>query len=84
MDQLTPNKEIQSRLARYRKFAQQHIPAIEGSLFFSRLNIYYFTGSYANGVFWLPVEGEPILFCRRGLDRAKIETPFKNIVQLLK
>ncbi len=82
MDQHTPSKEIQSRLARYRKFVQQYFPAVEGSLFFSRLNIYYFTGSYANGVFWLPLEGEPILFCRRGLERAKIETPFKNIVQL--
>jgi Xaa-Pro aminopeptidase len=43
------------------------------------LNIYYFTGSFANGVFWLPLEGEPVLFCRRGKERAKIESPIDHI-----
>jgi Xaa-Pro dipeptidase len=43
------------------------------------LNIYYFCGSFASGVFWLPIDGEPILFCRRGAERAKIESPLNNI-----
>jgi len=46
---------------------------------FSRLNIYYFTGSFANGVFWLPISGEPVLLCRRGAERARIESPVKHI-----
>jgi len=46
---------------------------------FSRLNIYYFSGSFASGVFWLPLDGEPILFCRRGDERAKIESAIKLI-----
>ncbi len=59
---------------------RQYLPQAEGAFIFSRLNIYYFTGTFANGVFWLPLEGEPILFCRRGAERAKIETSIKNIV----
>ena len=46
---------------------------------FSRLNIYYFTGSLANGVLWLPLVGEPVLFCRRGAERARIESPVRHI-----
>ena len=50
-----------------------------GLLIFSRLNIYYFTGSFANGVFWLPLHGEPVLFCRRGVERSRIESPLTHI-----
>jgi len=46
---------------------------------FSRLNIYYFSGSFASGVFWLPLSGEPVLLCRRGDARAKIESPINHI-----
>lgn len=46
---------------------------------FSRLNIYYFSGSFASGVFWLPLDGEPVLFCRRGEERAKLESPLRHI-----
>jgi len=46
---------------------------------FSRLNIYYLSGSFASGVLWLPLEGEPILFCRRGAERAEIESTLHEI-----
>jgi Xaa-Pro aminopeptidase len=77
----TPTEEINSRWERYRGFLSKYLPQCEGAFIFSRLNIFYFTGTFANGVFWLPREGEPILFCRRGAERAEIETPIKNIVQ---
>lgn len=81
MNQPTPTEEIKSRWNRYKQLISQYIPEAEGTFIFSRLNIFYFTGSFANGVFWLPSEGEPILFCRRGAERAEAETPLKNIVQ---
>jgi len=77
----TPAKEIHSRWKRYKGFLQQYLPQAEGAFIFSRLNILYFTGTFANGVFWFPIEGEPILFCKRGAERAEIETPVKNIVK---
>jgi Xaa-Pro aminopeptidase len=78
---ITPATEIYSRWKRYREFFSKHLPQCEGSFVFSRLNIFYFTGTFANGVLWLPAEGEPILFCRRGAERAEIETPIDNIIQ---
>jgi len=80
MTKYTPTKELNSRWKRYNKLLRQLLPQTEGTFIFSRLNIFYFTGTFANGVFWLPIEGEPILFCRRGAKRAEIETPIKNIV----
>jgi Xaa-Pro aminopeptidase len=72
-------KELASRWDRCKKLLHQFIPQAQGILVFSRLNIYYFTATFANGVFWLPLSGEPVLFCRRGEERAKIESPVNLI-----
>lgn len=81
MNKITPATELQARWQRYRTFLGKYLPDCQGAFIFSRLNIFYFTGTFANGVLWLPIEGEPILFCRRGAERAEIETPVKHIVQ---
>ena len=70
-----PAQELSLRWDRCKNLLHQYIPQAQGLLVFSRLNIYYFSGSFANGVFWLPFSGEPVLFCRRGEERAKIESP---------
>jgi len=72
-------KELASRWDRCRILLRQLVPQAQGILVFSRLNIYYFTGTFANGVFWLPLSGEPVLFCRRGDERAKIDSPINRI-----
>jgi len=74
-----PFNELKSRWQRCQSMLQEYIPEAEGLLIFSRLNIYYFTGTMGNGVFWLPVEGQPVLLCRRGLERAKLESPLEHI-----
>lgn len=79
MNDIIPAQELASRWDRCKKLLHQFIPQAQGILVFSRLNIYYFTGSFANGVFWLPISGEPVLFCRRGDERAKIESPINHI-----
>lgn len=74
-----PLEELTSRHNRCRNLLKMHSPSAGGLIVFSRLNIYYFTGTFSNGLFWLPLEGEPVLLCRRGFDRARIESPLKNI-----
>jgi Xaa-Pro dipeptidase len=44
-------------------------------MLFSRLNIYYLTGTLANGLLWLPMEGDPVLLVRKGLERCRLESP---------
>jgi Xaa-Pro aminopeptidase len=81
MDNNTPIEELHFRWKRCRKFLNKFLPEIGGIFVFSRLNIFYFSGTFANGVLWLPLAGEPILFCRRGVERAKLESSINHIVQ---
>ena len=79
MNDIIPAQELAYRWNRCRNLLHQFVPQAQGMLVFSRLNIYYFSGSFASGVFWLPLSGEPVLFCRRGEERAKIESPINYI-----
>lgn len=76
----TPLAELRCRWQRCRELLQQYVPEADGLLIFSRLNIYYFSGCFASGLLWLPLSGDPVLFCRRGRERAQIESPLRHIV----
>lgn len=70
-----PLEEIRSRHARCREMLARTIPAAGGLLVTGTPNIYYMTGTTANGLAWLPLEGDPVLFVRKGYDRATMESP---------
>ncbi len=59
--------------------AQQKTPAPEGLLVTSKVNIYYFTGTLGVGLLWIPLEGEPVLMIRKGVGRAKMESPLVHV-----
>jgi Xaa-Pro dipeptidase len=48
-------------------------------MIFSRLNIYYFTGSFGNGTLWIPMEDEPVFLCRKGEQRFRLESPLDRV-----
>jgi len=75
-----PRTEIERRQERCRWELVGVAPEVGGLLVFSRLNIYYLTGTYGAGVLWLPIEGDPVLLCRRGLERAQLESPLAHIL----
>jgi len=75
-----PRKELARRQGAVRKHLQTVAPRAGGILVFSRLNIYYLTGTFGQGVFWLPFEGEPVLMLRKGVNRARLEAGIDNIV----
>jgi Xaa-Pro aminopeptidase len=68
-------KELQSRHERCRQALAEILPHCHGLLVFSRLNIYYLSGHWGNGVFWLPLQGSPVFLARKGKERAQIEAP---------
>ncbi len=78
---VVPRSELEARWAKCRRFLPQVAPQAGGMLCFSRLQIYYLSGSFVNGAVWLPLEGEPVLFVRKSFGRAKIESSIKNIVR---
>jgi Xaa-Pro aminopeptidase len=75
-----PRDEIERRQQACRRICSGDSPDAGGLLVFSRLNIYYLTGSLAAGIFWLPRQGPPVLLCRRGESRARLESPVDSIL----
>ncbi|MDR2503060.1 MAG: aminopeptidase P family protein, partial [Deltaproteobacteria bacterium] len=70
-----PSDELAGRRKRCLGLMRRHCPDAGGIMAFSGVNIYYLTGVFAQGVFWLPLEGEPLLLLRKGLARAALENP---------
>jgi len=77
--ELLPEEERLARQTRCRRLLAERVPEAGGLMLFSRLNIYYLTGTLANGLFWLPLEGEPLLLIRKGLERCRLESPQTNM-----
>jgi Xaa-Pro aminopeptidase len=74
-----PLSESQWRTRRLQNLLAKHLPEASGILVFARLSIYYLTGSWINGLVWVPREGEPILLCRKGIERARLDSPLTTI-----
>lgn len=70
-----PAAELEKRRERCLSLLGAMQPEAGGLLVFSRVSIYYLAGTLANGVFWLPRNGDPLLLLRKGLDRARQESP---------
>ncbi len=75
-----PLEELTRRQDAIRTHLQTVAPEAGGILVFSRLNIYYLTGTFGQGVFWLPLSGDPVLMLRKGVERARLESGAKHIV----
>lgn len=75
-----PEQELVRRQDAVRRHLQAVAPEAGGILVFSRLNIYYLTGTFGQGVLWLPLTGEPVLMLRKGVNRARLESSLKHIL----
>ncbi|MFZ5427475.1 MAG: M24 family metallopeptidase [Thermodesulfobacteriota bacterium] len=75
-----PESEMARRHERCRALMARYLPDAGGVAVFSRLGIYYLTGTFGNGVLWLPREGRPVLMIRKGIERAALESPLECIV----
>jgi Xaa-Pro dipeptidase len=76
----TPIEEIERRLIRIRGGMEKK--DIEGLLVIQKMNLYYLSGTTQDGVLFIPVEGKPLLMIKRELERARVESPLKQIVEL--
>jgi len=78
--QYTPLDEINSRLSRIRTRMERQ--GMEVLLVVQKMNLYYLSGTTQDGLLFIPLKREPILMIKRELERAKIESPTKNIITL--
>lgn len=75
-----PIEEISHRHKRCRALLAKYAPDADGMLVSSRVSIYYLTGTFAHGLFWLPLSGDPVLMARKGVERARLESRLRHIV----
>lgn len=74
-----PLSELESRWAAVKRHMRDILPGASGILLFSKSNIYYLTGTMAQGALWLPMDKGPVLMVRKGIERARLESPVKDI-----
>ncbi|WP_029898789.1 M24 family metallopeptidase [Desulfohalovibrio reitneri] len=76
-----PLSELRARWQSCRDLLAESSPRAGGLMAFSKVAVYYLAGTCNQGVFWLPMEGEPVLFLRRGAERARLESPMAGVVE---
>jgi Xaa-Pro aminopeptidase len=75
-----PREEIEDRLARLRKGMERE--GMEAFLVVQKMDCYYLSGTTQNGLLFVPLEGEPLLMVRREVERARVESPLDEVVEL--
>ena len=72
--------EIENRLTRIRAGMKKQ--ELEALMVIQKMNFYYLSGTTQDGLLFIPLEGRPLLMIKRELERAKVESPIKEIVPL--
>ncbi|HHV29022.1 MAG TPA: aminopeptidase P family protein [Clostridium sp.] len=74
-----PLEELRMRMEQFRTIMNQYNPEWEMAVIFSKINIYYFTGTMPEGMLLIPREDDAVLWVRRSFERAKDESLFPSI-----
>jgi len=78
--QYTPFEEIENRFIKVR--AEMKKQEMEALLVIQKMDFYYLSGTTQDGLLFLPLEGQPLLMIKREYERAKVESPIKEVVSL--
>ena len=75
-----PKTEIRQRIRSF----QNELAAIDlqGAFILQNADIFYFTGTIQSSVLFIPSQGQPILMVQKNLQRARQESPLKEIVPI--
>lgn len=79
MDTRTPLSELTGRMARFRNLMDQQHPGWSMAVLFSKINLFYFTGSMPEGMLLIERDNGAVLWVRRSYERTLDESLFGNI-----
>lgn len=77
-----PLSELESRMKRFRAIMEISHPGWEMAVVFSKINLYYFTGTMQEGMLMIPREDNAVLWVRRSYERAVDESLFPRIMEM--
>ena len=75
--EFTPKDEIENRIERFKRKMEENNIAF--SIILQNVDLFYFTGSLQKSVLVIPLDGEPLFFVEKTLNRAIQETPLEVI-----
>lgn len=78
-DPRVPASELDDRLARFRRAMNQNAPEWRMAVVFSKVNLFYFTGTRQDSMLMIPRDGDAVLWVRRSYERAQDESLFRDI-----
>ena len=70
---LTPKEEIDRRIGELKRRMVEN--GVDFSIILQYVDFFYFTGTMQKGSLFVPVDGDPVLFIERTMERALFETP---------
>lgn len=79
MDRQVPLIELETRMNRFRAKMEASNPDWEIAVIFSKINLYYFTGTMQDGMLLIPRNDEAVYWVRRSYERAQVESLFPRI-----
>lgn len=79
MNTKVPFNELKTRMNRFRARMDLSNPDWKMAVFFSKINLFYFTGTMQDGMLLVPRDGEAVLWVRRSYERALDESLFSPI-----
>ena len=74
-----PLNELKNRMRCFKKQMDLSNPEWERVVIFSKINLYYFTGTMQDGMLLIPKNGEETFWVRRSYERALEESLFPDI-----
>ncbi len=78
--ELTSQEEIQKRIERLQFYLRRE--KVDSCLILQNVDLFYFSGTIQRSYLFIPNEGEPLLMVQKDFDRAKRESPLKNILPI--
>jgi Xaa-Pro dipeptidase len=75
---LTPKDEIYARIEKIQPLMEK--ASLDGAFFHYKIDYYYLSGTMQDAILFLPLRGEPVLFVKRELGRARKESPLANVI----
>jgi Xaa-Pro dipeptidase len=77
---ITPATELTNRsLVLQQKLQRQ---GLDAAVLVQNSDLFYFTGSIQQGIYYLPVDGDPVYLVRKDFGRARMESGLKNVLPL--
>ena len=78
--ELTPPEEIQTRTERLQSCLNRE--KVESCLILQNVDLFYFSGTIQRSTLFIPSEGDSLLMVQKDVDRARKESPLKNIIPI--